>query len=141
MRYTTIIDISVIPEIYRNRNATLLYLHLCLKSGYHDNNRDWYRRSIRGLAEETGLSFSATRHAIHMLEKYKLLTNKEGWWLVRKFVGEQKITPRKSKADKARETAVQERLKAQEQLERNLKETEEKAISYEEYLKQKKQSS
>ena len=75
MRYTTIIDISEIQPIYRNVNARLVYLHLVLKSGYHDNDRDLVSISLRRIAAEVGLTLSATRHAISQLEKAQLLSS------------------------------------------------------------------
>lgn len=136
MRYTTIIDVSAIPELYRNRNATFLYLHLCLKSGYHDYNRDAYKRSIRGLALETDLSVSAVRHSIKVLTRYKLITQKNGVWLVRKYIQDQTITPRKKKQSAKEQELVEERLRQQRELEKSLKQQSDNAISYEEYKRQ-----
>ena len=70
MRYTTIIDIRDFPELYRNQNLRLLYLHLVLKSGYHDDDRDQVHTSIRRLGYETGLTVSAVRHGLAMLKKF-----------------------------------------------------------------------
>lgn len=94
MRYTTIIDISEFPTIYRNENARLVYLHLVLKSGYHDNDRDLVSISLRRIAAEVGLTLSATRHAIGQLEKAQLLTRQGSIWFVKKWVLEQTITTR-----------------------------------------------
>ena len=73
MRYTTIIDISQMGEIYRNQNVRLIYLHLALRSGYHDDDRDLTDISLRRLSMEAGLTVSATRHAIRILTKAGLL--------------------------------------------------------------------
>ena len=135
MRYTTIIDVSSVPELYKNRNAVLLYCHLVFKSGYYDYNKDAYKRSIRGLALDLNMTLSATRHAIGILQKYKLITQKNGWWLVRKYIKEQTITPRVSKKQQQRTSEIEERLRHQEQLERSIQENEKNAISYEEYQK------
>lgn len=139
MRYTTIIDVTSIPELYRNRNATFLYLHLCLKSGYYDYNRDAYKRSIRGLALEANLSVSAVRHSIKVLTRYKLITQKNGVWMVRKYIQDQTITPRKKKQSAKEQIMIDERLRHQRELEKSLKEQSDNAISYEEYKRQKNQ--
>jgi len=98
MRYTTLIDITEIPALYRNVNARLLYLHLVLVAGYHDDDRDLADISIRRLASDTGLTVSATRHAIRMLQDAKLLFRQDGLWLVKKWLPAQKISGR-PKAD------------------------------------------
>lgn len=98
MRYTTIIDISENRELYRNHNARLLYLHLVLKSGYHDDDRDQVRLSIRSMAYDSGLSVSAVRHALKVLEKNGLLSKRQGRLYVTKFVVEKTITKRARKA-------------------------------------------
>lgn len=94
MRYTTIIDLSEFPAVYRNKNVRLVYLHLVLKSGYHDNDRDLIDISIRNLAWAVGLSVSATRHALHILEQARMIKRAGPLWHVRKFIIEQEITPR-----------------------------------------------
>lgn len=109
MRYTTIVDISEFPTIYRNVNARLVYLHLCLKSGYHDNDRDLVALSLRRIAAEVGLTLSATRHAIGQLEKAQLLTRQGPIWYVKKFVLEKSITPRVRSEKKQKEVEIKER--------------------------------
>lgn len=94
MRYTTIIDISEIAEIYKNPTARLLYLHMSLKAGYHDVDRDLVRLSIRRLSADVGVTVSATRHALHQLERVGLLTREGDLWRVKKWVEEQQITTR-----------------------------------------------
>lgn len=94
MRYTTIIDLSEFPAVYRNKNVRLVYLHLVLKSGYHDQDRDLIDISIRNLAWAVGLSVSATRHALHILEQARMIKRAGPLWHVRKFIIEQEITPR-----------------------------------------------
>lgn len=141
MRYTTIIDVSVIEDLYRNHNAVLLYVHLCLRAGYYDHNRDCYKRSIRGLSYDLNMTVSAIRHAIKVLEKYKLITQRDGVWLVRKYIANQTITPR-SKKTSSREAALKkEREQHQQQLEKQLRDNEANAISYEEYQRLKEQES
>lgn len=94
MRYTTVIDISEISEIYKNPTARLLYLHMSLKAGYHDADRDLVRLSIRRLSADVGVTVSATRHALHQLERVGLLTREGELWRVKKWVEEQQITTR-----------------------------------------------
>ena len=109
MRYTTIVDISEFPTIYRNTNARLVYLHLVLKSGYHDNDRDLVALSLRRIAAEVGLTLSATRHAISQLEKAQLLNRQGPVWFVKKFVLEKSITPRAKSEKKLKEAEIRER--------------------------------
>lgn len=94
MRYTTVIDISEISEIYKNPTARLLYLHMSLKAGYHDADRDLVRLSIRRLSADVGVTVSATRHALRQLERAGLLTREGDLWRVKKWVEEQQITTR-----------------------------------------------
>lgn len=97
MRYTTVIDISEIPDIYRNKNVSRLYFHLCLKAGYHDDDRDEVKFSIRRMAFSAGLSLSATRNAVLQLKKHGLLEQKNGVLKVRKFIVDAPITKRARK--------------------------------------------
>lgn len=98
MRYTTLIDISENAAVYRNPNTRLLYLHLALKSGYHDADRDIINTSIRRLAMETGLTISAVRHALHVLEEAALLNRKNpNGWMVKKWIIQTPPTPRTQK--------------------------------------------
>lgn len=94
MRYTTVIDISELPDIYRNMAARLIYVHLSLKAGYHDSDRDLVTLSIRRVAAEVGVTVSATRHALHLLERSGLLTREGQVWRIKKWVEEQTITTR-----------------------------------------------
>lgn len=71
MRYTTIVDISEYASLYRNHNARLVYLHLALRSGYHDNDRDLIDVSVRRLADAVA-SLSARR--VTRLSHCKTLT-------------------------------------------------------------------
>lgn len=98
MRYTTIVDISQIQDIYRNRNLRLVYLHLVLKSGYHDDDRDKIRISIRKLADEVGLTVSATRHALGRLQAEHFLARDGETWMVKKFILDNPPTPRQKTA-------------------------------------------
>lgn len=86
MRYTTIIDIRDLPQIWNNPNCTRAYLFLCLAAGYHDEDRDFVKVSVRGLAALAGLSISASRHALLQLQKVGLITRQGDTWKVTKFV-------------------------------------------------------
>lgn len=94
MRYTTIIDITEFPAVYKNHHARLLYLHMALKSGYHDQDRDLVPLSLRSMAEQAGLTLSATRHAISQLERAGLLTKEGDRWRVKKWFIENPPSPR-----------------------------------------------
>lgn len=94
MRYTTVIDISEMSEVYRNTTARLIYMHMCLKAGYHDADRDLVRLSIRRVSADVGVTVSATRHALRLLERVGLLTREGELWRVKKWVEEQQITTR-----------------------------------------------
>lgn len=134
MRYTTIIDISQAPEVYRNQNVRLVYLHLVLKSGYHDHDRDLVRISIRSLAAQVGLTVAAVRHAIAVLTKWKLLQRAGSYYLVRKWVPEQPVTSRAKTAKQqqqlnlaAQRRADEERREREAELERIRREQQEAA--------------
>lgn len=125
MRYTTIIDIREIPAIYRNVNARLVYLHMVLASGYHDNDRDQMEMSIRRISYETNLTISAVRHALGCLERAGLISRTGITWTVKKFVLESTITPRVRSEKKRREAENAARAKAiqEEQEQREKEET------------------
>lgn len=95
MRYTTIIDIREIPRVYRNINARILYLHLVLVSGYHDEDRDICRLSLRGMATQSGLTLSALRHALKILQDEGLVAHEGEQWRITKFILDKKPTPRR----------------------------------------------
>lgn len=119
MRYTTIIDITEQPAVYRNINVRLLYLHLCLKCGYHDHDRDIYDRSLRSLAADCGLTLSAVRHALHILEQAQLVLKVGGVWQVRKYIQSAAPTPRpKTKRQQVEQDISKEREQANQERER-----------------------
>ena len=129
MRYTTVIDISDIPAVYKNQNARLVYLHLALKSGYHDDDRDLIDISIRRLAMATGLTVSATRHAIAQLERARLLVKEGPFWHVKKWIVESTVTPRAKTAkqqkaieEAARRQAEQEQRQREQAIEQQRRE-------------------
>lgn len=94
MRYTTIIDISESAPLYKSVGVRLVYMHLVLKSGYHDHDRDLVKISLRQIAEQTGLTLSATRHAVAVLERAKMIARNGGVYRVRKWIAEQPISAR-----------------------------------------------
>lgn len=118
MRYTTVIDISEMPEIYRNMTARLIYMHMSLRAGYHDSDRDLVTLSIRRVAAEVGVTVSATRHALHLLEKSGLISREGQLWRIKKWVEEQTITTRaKTKREMMDQIQRLERQKQQAVLE------------------------
>lgn len=116
MRYTTIIDITELPSIYRNHNARLVYLHLVLKCGYHDADRDMTDTSIRQLSAAVGLTISATRHALLQLQSVGLLTREGRVWTVRKFVAQSPISARAKTTRQAQQRAEARQREADEQV-------------------------
>lgn len=114
MRYTTIIDISQMGDIYRNQNVRLIYLHLVLRSGYHDDDRDLTDISLRRLSMEAGLTVSATRHAIRILTKAGLLKRQGRTWTVLKWVMTPEITSRQKTGKAARQAAEAEERERQQ---------------------------
>lgn len=112
MRYTTIIDISEY-SFYRNENCRLLYLHLCLKAGYHDHDRDLVMVSLRQLERQLGMTLSAIRFAVAQLESAGLLTRNGNIWTVKKWIAEQPISSR-PKNKKQEESIQRAALREQE---------------------------
>lgn len=116
MRYTTVIDISEQPAIYKNVNCRLLYLHMSLKAGYHDTDRDLVNLSIRRLAYDAGLTVSATRFALAKLEQAGLIARIGNLWTVKKWLAEPEITPRaRTKRQQEQITRAAERRASEEQ--------------------------
>lgn len=118
MRYTTIIDISEYRYLYRNVNVRLVYLHLVLKSGYHDHDRDQVRISYRSLAADSGLTLSQVRHAIKILIKWHMLIRKDNTWTVRKWCQEQTITTRAKSSKEAKKKAQEQAVIAERERQR-----------------------
>lgn len=125
MRYTTIIDISASRPLYRNHNVRLVYLHMCLRCGYHDNDRDMLRMSIRAIAADTGLSVSATRHALTLLLRARLIERIGDVWRVYKWISEQTITARPA-TKKQQQQQIARAIEQQQQREREARESDEK---------------
>lgn len=111
MRYTTIIDISEFPQVYKNMNARLIYMHMALKSGYHADDKDRIYTSIRRIALSLDITVSATRHALAQLESVKLISRIDGGWAVKKWVLESFPTKEQVKKKTA---AQEEKARAQE---------------------------
>lgn len=86
MRYTTVIDLTEFPDIWRNSNCTRLYLYMALRCGYHDQDRDVLTMSSRNLAMGAGITHSACRHALKVLQSHQLLSMEGNAWRVKKFV-------------------------------------------------------
>lgn len=101
MRYTTIIDIRDYPQIYRSESCRLLYLHLVLASGYHVEDKDLCAASLRQLEAQTGLTFSAVRHALQQLQKAGLVTRQCDSWSVVKYCIPKDIATRPKPSKKA----------------------------------------
>ena len=109
MRYTTIIDIRELP-LYRNPAARQLYLHMVLAAGYHESDMDQVAISIRGLASQTGLTISATRHALAVLVKVGLVRRQSGHLHVAKYVLQEGIPKRaRSKKEQQQQQLARER--------------------------------
>lgn len=119
MRYTTLIDISEFPEVYKNHNARLLYLHMALKAGYRDDDRDMLPLSIRNLSAQAGVTLSACRNALKVLQRARLITRQGDTWIVRKWCEQQPITTRrKTKAEEQRINQAAERKRLEAERER-----------------------
>lgn len=124
MRYTTLIDISEMPLLYRNINARLIYLHLILKAGYHDTDRDIVDISVRRLSSDVGISISATRHALKVLESAALLRYEGNAIIVKKWLVEDSITPRRQPKKSAKSVDLEDaRQRQQQELNKQLQQT------------------
>lgn len=97
VRYTTCIDLSDYPMLYRNLNVRLLYFHLCLISGYHDDDRDIVDVSLRRLADGCGITLSAVRHGLRVLGAAGLVRFEGSLIFVMKWVSPSPISKRSSK--------------------------------------------
>lgn len=121
MRYTTIIDISDIPTVYRNINTRLVYLHMVLRSGWHDVDRDLVEVSIRQLSYQLGMTVSTVRHSLLILERVGLIKRQGSMWWVKKWIVEETPTPRARTAKQQKTLeSVAERKSADEAREREM---------------------
>lgn len=97
----------------------MLYMYMALKAGWHDADRDLLDESIRQLAYHSGLTVSATRHALGQLIKAGLITRTGTVWKVTKWVPEQPVSPRaKTARQQAAIEAEAARRREREQRER-----------------------
>lgn len=113
------IDISEWPELYQNVNVRCVYLHLVLRSGYHDDDRDQIRTSLRRVASQTGCTVAAVRHAVKVLQVHGLLKIEGSTWQVKKWVIDQSITSRaqqRAQAAAAAKTADQQQRAREREL-------------------------
>lgn len=94
MRYTTIIDITEFAGVWASASCRELYLYMVLKSGWHDDDRDMIRASIRQMSAATGLTKSAVEHAIRQLTKAGLLAREGQAYRVTKWTLQPKPSPR-----------------------------------------------
>lgn len=115
MRYTTVIDITEFPQIYRNLNARLVYIHMALKAGYHDDDRDICRLSIRNLSADVGITVSATRNALLQLEKSGLISKGSDCWIVKKWVLQESPTPRTHKTASNKDSKLSAEIRKSDQ--------------------------
>lgn len=129
MRYTTIIDITEIPAVYRCQSARILYIHMALRAGYHDNDRDLLDVSLRRLADGSGLSISAVRHGLQILERAGLIKKSGSVYAVRKWIAQSAVTPRALTKKQERAVAQAEQMRrereqraAEEEAERRARE-------------------
>lgn len=123
MRYTTVIDITEMPAVYKNPNCRLVYLHMALRAGYHDHDRDLLDLSIRRISMQVGLTLSATRHALSVLERAQLITRVGTVYTIRKWIPEQPIGTRPKTVRQQRainEAAERKRMEEQRELEASI---------------------
>lgn len=132
MRYTTLIDIRG-TKAYASPSVRLLYIHLVLASGYHAEDLDQVRVSIRGLAEQTRLSVSAVRHGLKVLAKLNLVSREGDHLRVAKYVVQDGI-PKRARTKKEQHLQNQAREREQEQQERRRREIQEQAEIIAKYL-------
>lgn len=134
MRYTTVIDITQCPDIYRNTNARLLYFHMVLVCGYHDHDKGLVRKSVRQLAAETGITKSATENALRQLIRWQLARRFRGKLYVVNWWPEQPITKPKRRAQDIRDQAIaREREAKNQEREAEVQRAKEGSVNYEEY--------
>lgn len=97
MRYTTIIDIREAPALYRNANTRLIYLELVLGSSYQQDTKDRYQGSFRTLAARAGVTISAVRNSLKQLQALGMVSPIEGGWIVKKWIEQPAIIPRRQR--------------------------------------------
>ena len=107
---------------------------MALRAGYHDDDRDLCLVSLRRLAQECGLTLSATRHALGLLQRAALIEKFATGWRVRKFITTTPISPRIRSEKKKKEIEEADR-RAAEQKEREAREAERRRYLKEQYEK------
>lgn len=100
-------DLTEQPAIYRNHNIRLVYLHMCLRCGWHDNDRDMIDTSVRRLSADVGISISAVRHALHILMDAQLIERQGTMFWVKKWQAGETISPRATEKAQKKATAAQ----------------------------------
>lgn len=113
------IDISEIPTVYRNPNARLLYIHLALKADYRGENLDKARLSLCQLASGAGLTISAVRHGLKVLQHAGLVKRDGDAWAVTKWLQPEPARKRPKTAQEQQQlSAAEERQKREDEQER-----------------------
>lgn len=112
MRYTTIIDIREAPALYRNANTRLIYLELVLGSSYQQDTKDRYQGSFRTLAARVGVSVSAVRNSLKQLQALGMVSSIEGGWIVKKWIEQPAIIPRRQRPKPEQPISLSEDQKA-----------------------------
>lgn len=88
---------------------------MALKAGYHDDDRDMLQRSIRSIASDVGITLSACRHALAVLERAKLIRRDGPIWTVTKWVMTQEISKRaRTRKEQEEQDAAAERRRSDE---------------------------
>lgn len=112
MRYTTIIDIREAPALYRNANTRLIYLELVLGSSYQQETKDRYKGSFRTLAARAGVTISAVRNSLKQLQALGMVSPIEGGWIVKKWIEQPAIIPRRQRPKPEQPISLSEEQKA-----------------------------
>ena len=112
MRYTTIIDIREAPTLYRNANTRLIYLELVLGSSYQQDTKDRYQGSFRTLAARAGVTISAVRNSLKQLQALGMVSPIEGGWIVKKWIEQPAIIPRRQRPKPEQPISLSEDQKA-----------------------------
>lgn len=112
MRYTTIIDITDIPQVYNNINATRIYLHLCLTCGFTADDLDTIRISYRQLAAQLSMTLSAVRHSLSLLIRYHLITIEDNIITVRKYLPKAEYKDRPKTQQEYKDEQYRKKVKA-----------------------------
>lgn len=112
MRYTTIIDIREAPALYRNANTRLIYLELVLGSSYQQETKDRYQGSFRTLAVRAGVTISAVRNSLKQLQALGMVSPIEGGWIVKKWIEQPAIIPRRQRPKPEQPISLSEEQKS-----------------------------